>query len=200
MLRGLERQSIILLLPELRRVLFHILLRGLEKVRRYGPEVGYERRAFLDQRHHALDIVLRYRSGCEIVAYRALVAARDLDTVLFKYRDEQVGKFLVGFHPEVLLIEPFGLVGVELGAGLLHLLHRECLYQLVQREQFAVVAGVPPEHRQHVHERLREIPVLTVPVGRGTVGSHPPQREYRESHLVPVALAELAVADGLQKQ
>ena len=109
-------------------------------------------------------------------------------------------QFGVGLVVHVLGVEPPGLVGLESGARFRDAVEREAVDQLLHREDLLLRAGVPAQQRQHVDERLGEIAVLAVAVGGLTRRRGPEERKYRESHLVAVALRELAAARGFEQQ
>ena len=102
---------------------------------------------------------------------------------------------------EVLLLEPLRLVWVEAGAAFDHAVQGELLGGLLSREKFAFVAGVPPQHEEHVHEGFWYVPLLPVPrPGVAALGVGPMGGEHREPACVAIPLAELAVAVGFEDQ
>ena len=127
-------------------------------------------------------------------------AVYDLDAVLFQDGGVQVGQFFGRLHPEIFLVVPLGLVGVETGAGLDDALQREHRNQLVQGVELGVVARVPAQESEHVDKGLREVAVLAVAAGDFTLGIDPAQGEHREAQAVAVALGELALAVRLEQQ
>ncbi len=92
-------------------------------------------------------------------AFRALCG----DSVLREHRLlEEFRQLVVGLPPEIFPVVPFRLLRVELRPVHHHPLKRKRLDEFRHREEFAVVSRIPSEHRQHVHESLREISVLAV--------------------------------------
>ena len=101
----------------------------------------------------------------------------------------------------ILVVEPDTFLIVELGAGLRAFRDVESLYQLLQREQFLLGAGVPSQQRQEVDDRFGEVALLAESVAHlARLGVVPLQREHGETKPVAVALRELALAVGFQQQ
>ena len=124
----------------------------------------------------------------------------DIDSVLLENRNKQVSEFVVGLHAEILLVVPLRLFRIETGTGLDDAVKRKDLYKFINAENLLLCSRIPSEHCKHVHERLREIAVLTIAVGNLTFGIDPSEREYRESEPVAVTFAEFAFSVRLQKE
>ena len=126
--------------------------------------------------------------------------AHDIETVRLKHRDEHPCHLLIGLGAEIFLIVPSGLVRIEPCSGFDDTVKRECPYELVHREKLPVIARIPAEHGEHIHECLREISVLTIASGLLSGSIDPLQREYREAETVTVTLAELALSVRFEKE
>ena len=103
-------------------------------------------------------------------------------------------------HPQVFLVEPFGLVGIETGTRFDHALQREHLHQLVEREDLLLRAGIPAQESQHVDEGLGIIAVLAVAPRDLALGVDPAQREHRETEPVAIPFRKFALAVRLEQQ
>ena len=81
------------------------------------------------------------------------------------------------------------------------MVYREERDELIERIYLLLGPGIPSQECQQVDERLGEISVLTVAAGNFSGGGVlPSHREYRETELVAVPLAELPLSVWLQQQ
>ena len=99
------------------------------------------------------------------------------------------------------MVEPRGLDIVELRAVLRAFLQVEQLDHLVQAHHLLVVAGIPTEQGQEIHHGLGQIALLAIAGAYlAALGIVPFEGKHGEAEFVAVALAQLAVAHGLQQQ
>ena len=131
----------------------------------------------------------------------AFGAADYLDAVAFQDGDEKVCEFIGGFGPQILPVEPLGLVQVEAGAGLDDSVQREHRYKLVNCVQLPFTTGVPAKECKEVHKGLREVAVLAVAAGNfAGFRVLPLQGENGEAKAVTVTLGKLALSVRLQEE
>ena len=92
----------------------------------------------------------------------ALGAIDNVDPVLLEDRDKKICELLVCLHAKIFPVVPFSFLRIELGASFLNLVQGECADEFFHGEKLPVIARVPAEHGEHIHESLREISVLAV--------------------------------------
>ena len=101
----------------------------------------------------------------------------------------------------MLLVKPLSLFKIKPSSGAVHLIDGEGRHQLVEGKNLLIGSWIPAQKGQHVHKARRVEPPLAV-AACCFVGFFvdPIQRKDREAQTVAVALGELAVAVGAQKQ
>ena len=139
-----------------------------------------------------IDMCLEVSLGCSCIHY--------LESVGLEYRDEQGCEFLVRLEAQVFLVVPAGFLRIETRAGFDDAVEGERRDELVDGEHLAVVARIPSEEGEKIHESLREVTVLAISSGYLSGRVDPSEREYREAELVAVPLAELTLSVRFEKK
>ncbi len=128
-----------------------------------------------------------------------LVRRAAQNTIAGEERDEQRGEPGRVCQLQIVAVDPRKLVFVEHAGAVPDVLEAEPPGELGGRQQLFVRAGGPPDERQVVHERLRQVALLpelchrrrTVPFGQRTVIGTEDEREVRERRcVVPERLVE----------
>ena len=123
------------------------------------------------------------------------------DAFLFEDGHEEGRELFVALLLDVFVVEPFAFFVVEFGAALAALLEREELDELVHRQDFLVVAGVPAQQGEEVYDSFGQVSGLAVARRNlARLGIVPLEREYGESQAVAVAFAQFALTVGFQQQ
>ena len=121
--------------------------------------------------------------------------------MLLQHGLEQLCQLVVIHINEVLVVEPLALLEVKFGALAGAVVDAEFLDEFIHRENLTVVTGIPAEQCKEVDYRLGQISFLTIATGVFTaLGVVPVEGEHREAQTVTVALAQFALAVGLEQQ
>ena len=176
-----------LVAPALFDVFGVVSLGGFEEESGLFPKVGHEVDASFDEACGAADVFVG-----EVIGIHAVGA---------EHRLEELAEFGVGHHLEVCVVKPLALVKGKAGAGARAVGEREFCDEFVHTHHLRVVAGIPPEEGEEVNDGLGQIAAFAVAARHvAALGIVPFEGEYGESEAVAVALAELALAVGLEKK
>ena len=110
-------------------------------------------------------------------------------------------QLVVGFHLQVLMVEPFALFIVELSARFRHAVQTELCNQFVHGEYLLIAGSMPAKQGKEVDYCLWEIAAFTVSGRNSSVFFVVElQWENRETETIAVTLTQFAVSVGLEKQ
>ena len=99
------------------------------------------------------------------------------------------------------MVKPLAFLEVELSSVARAMLKREEANEFIHRHYFLVVARIPAEQGKEVNHSLGQIAFLSVTLRDNSAGWVVPfEWEHWESELVAIALAQFAVAHGLEQQ
>ncbi|OAV63863.1 hypothetical protein Barb4_04651 [Bacteroidales bacterium Barb4] len=102
---------------------------------------------------------------------------------------------------QILMIEPLALFIIKLDSALTAITEVEEADQLVQRQYFPIVTGVPAQKGKKVENGFGDIAAFAVACGYfARLRVFPFEWENGEAETVAVALAQFAVSFGLQEQ